>query len=334
MKRDKIISDGGNDPSLWMVESMAVPPEMHGARLDVAAARLFDRHSRARLQRWIADGHLRVNTRVTTVTRARVRAGDELRLKAPRPVSSVDPAQAMALDLRYEDESLIVVNKPAGLSVHPGAGRPDGTLLNALLHRYPRARTLPRAGLVHRLDMDTTGLMVIALSETAHARLVEMMERRQVRREYDAVVIGLIPAGGTVRAAVGRHPRDRVKMAVVPRGKPAVTHYRVVERFAEHTHLRLKLETGRTHQIRVHMAYVRHPVVGDPVYGGRVVRGAGMPEDLRRQLATFPRQALHARELEFAHPITRARVAVSSEPPEDMQALLRALREHSRTPGG
>lgn len=327
MKRTKII------PEEYSVEAATVPPDLHGMRLDAGAARLFDRHSRSRLQYWIAQGHLRVNSRITTQARHRLRGGDELRLRTPVERSTEAAPQKIRLDVVYEDADLVVLNKPAGLTVHPGAGRPDRTMLNALLHRYPQVRRLDRGGLVHRLDKDTSGLLVVALSPRALQRLVEAMAERRVRREYDALVVGLVPAGGSVRAAIGRHPRDRTKMTVLASGRPAVTHYRVLERFAQHTHLRVKLETGRTHQIRVHLSYIRHPVVGDPVYGGRAHRGAGLPDALGRQIAAFPRQALHARELEFTHPVTGAVHTFTREPPADMQALLAALRAHARDVG-
>ncbi|HUR40631.1 MAG TPA: 23S rRNA pseudouridine(1911/1915/1917) synthase RluD [Verrucomicrobiae bacterium] len=307
-----------------------MPPELAGLRLDAGAAKLFDRHSRSQLQRWIAEGHVRVNSRVTQQARATLRAGDELRLRVPAPAPTTVTAQQLKLDVVHEDDAVVVLDKPAGLTVHPGAGRPDGTLQNALLHRWPQTRTLPRSGIVHRLDKDTSGLLVVALTERAHAKLTEHMAERRIRREYDAVVIGVLPSGGTVRANMARHPRDRVKMAVVPNGRPAVTHYRVLERFAQHTHLRVKLETGRTHQIRVHLSHIRHPVVGDPIYGGRVVRGAGLPEELRRLLAIFPRQALHARELGFEHPVTGAHLSFVREPPADLAELIATLRRLAR----
>ena len=312
------------------LEAATVPPELSGLRLDAGAAKLFDRHSRSQLQRWIGEGHLQVNRRVILSPRHRLSAGDALDLRVTAPAPTTVAAQELALDIVHEDADLVVLNKPAGLTVHPGAGRPDRTLQNALLHRYPRTRALPRSGLVHRLDKDTSGLLVVALTARAHQRLIEAMAERHVKREYDALVLGLMPAGGTVRAPVGRHPRDRVKMTVLPSGRPAVTHYRVLERFAQHTHLRIRLETGRTHQIRVHMSHLRHPVVGDPVYGGRVVRGVGLPEDLRRLLANFPRQALHARELGFEHPVTGAELTFVREPPADFRELLAALRAHAR----
>jgi 23S rRNA pseudouridine1911/1915/1917 synthase len=324
VKRTKII------PEEYSVEAATVPPELHGYRLDAGAARLFDRHSRSRLQYWIAQGHLRVNSRITTQARHKLRAGDALRLRTPVARSTEAAPQQIKLDVVHEDADLVVLNKPAGLTVHPGAGRPDGTLLNALLHRYPQVRRLDRGGLVHRLDKDTSGLLVVALSARAQQRLVEAMAARRVRREYDALVVGVLPAGGTVRAAIGRHPRDRTKMTVLANGRPAVTHYRVLERFAQHTHLRVKLETGRTHQIRVHLSHLRHPVVGDPVYGGRAHRGAGLPDALGQRIANFPRQALHARELEFTHPVTGATLTFTREPPADMRELLDALRAHAR----
>jgi 23S rRNA pseudouridine1911/1915/1917 synthase len=327
VKRTKII------PEEYSVEAATVPPDLHGMRLDAGAARLFDRHSRSRLQYWIAQGHLRVNSRITTQARHKLRAGDELRLRVPAAAPAQAAPQKIRLDVVYEDADLVVLNKPAGLTVHPGAGRPDRTLLNALLHRYPQVRRLDRGGLVHRLDKDTSGLLVVALSPRALQRLVEAMAARRVRREYDALVVGLLPAGGSVRAAIGRHPRDRTKMTVLASGRPAVTHYRVLERFAQHTHLRVKLETGRTHQIRVHLSHIRHPVVGDPVYGGRAHRGAGLPDALGRLIAAFPRQALHARELEFTHPVTGAVHTFTREPPADMQELLAALRAHARGTG-
>jgi 23S rRNA pseudouridine1911/1915/1917 synthase len=324
VKRKKIITED------YAVEAATVPPDLHGLRLDAGAARLFDRHSRSKLQYLIAHGHLRVNSRITTATRHKLRAGDELRLRAPAERAATVAPQKIGLDIVHEDADLVVLNKPAGLTVHPGAGRPDGTLQNALLHRYPQTGKLDRGGLVHRLDKDTSGLMVVALSERALMRLVEAMSTRKIRREYDALVNGVVTASGSVRAAIGRHPRDRTKMTVLASGRPAVSHYRVLERFPHHTHLRVKLETGRTHQIRVHMSYKRHPVLGDPIYGGRAQRGTGLPESLRQKIAAFPRQALHARELELVHPVTGAHLTFTREPPGDFRELLDALRAHAR----
>jgi 23S rRNA pseudouridine1911/1915/1917 synthase len=226
----------------------------------------------------------------------------------------------------YADDALAIINKPAGLTAHPGAGQPDGTLTNALLHRWPQTAVLPRAGLVHRLDKHTSGLLVVALNPSAHTRLVAAMAARRIKREYDAVVNGTLTAGGTVDAPISRDPHNRLRMAVVAGGRSAVTHYRVHQRFTYHTHLRVRLETGRTHQIRVHMAQIKHPIAGDAVYGGRLARGVGMDAGLRETLRRFPRQALHARELALQHPVDGRELAFTAEPPADLQALLATLR--------
>jgi 23S rRNA pseudouridine1911/1915/1917 synthase len=240
----------------------------------------------------------------------------------------------MALEIVHEDDELLVLNKPAGLVVHPAAGHGDGTLLNALLHHHPALELLPRAGIVHRLDKETTGLMVVAKTLPAQTALVAQLQARNVHREYEAVVVGLPTGGGRVDAPIGRHPRDRQRMAVVraesPSGKPAVTHYRLIQRFRAHTHLRCLLETGRTHQIRVHMAHINHPLVGDPVYGGRFRIPAGMAAERVEALRSFPRQALHARRLALAHPRTGEEVQWEAPLPADMEALLAMLEADLR----
>jgi 23S rRNA pseudouridine1911/1915/1917 synthase len=308
--------------------SAEVPAAMAGARLDAVCARLFEQYSRSRLQAWIDEGRLRVNGLVVTRARQPVAAADQLELEAVAPQDTRVLAQDLPLDVRYADAAIAVIHKPAGFTVHPGAGQRDGTLQNALLHHFPQTAAVPRAGIVHRLDKDTSGLLVVALALNAHARLVADLAARDFRREYDAVVHGTLVAGGTIDLPIGRHPRDRLRMAVVEggRGREAVTHYRVQERFPAHTHLRCKLETGRTHQIRVHLAHLRHPIVGDATYGGDVVRGQGMSARLRAALKEFPRQALHARELELAHPLSGKRMGWVAEPPADMQMLIELLR--------
>jgi 23S rRNA pseudouridine1911/1915/1917 synthase len=308
-------------------ETAEVPEALEGVRVDAAAAQLFPDFSRARLKRWIEDGELTVNGAPVARPRDPVREGDLLALNVvlEDEVAAIEP-EDIPLTLVHVDEAVAIVNKPAGLTVHPGAGIHGGTLQNALLHRFPQLRQVPRAGLVHRLDKDTSGLLLIALTLPAHTQVVAALARREIRREYDALVHGTPVSGGTVDAPIGRNPRDRLKMAVVAGGRPSVTHYRVHERYEHQTWLRVRLETGRTHQIRVHMAHVRMPIVGDALYGGKMARGAGMDADVREALNGFPRQALHARELEFTHPVSGERLAFAAEPPADMQSLLQCLR--------
>jgi 23S rRNA pseudouridine1911/1915/1917 synthase len=317
------IAQGLEGPS----RSARVPPELAGARLDVAAARLFDGLSRSRLQEWIEQGVLRINGAPAERARQIVVDGDELELHANVEERSTDVTpQAIDLRILYADDHIAVIDKPAGLTVHPGAGQPDGTLQNALLHRFPQTAAVPRAGIVHRLDKETSGILIVALTPASHLKLADAIAERAVRREYDALVAGVLSGGGRVDASIGRHPRDRTKMAVLESGRPAITHYRIAERFRFHTHLHVKLETGRTHQIRVHMAHIKHPIVGDPVYSPRAVRGRGLDPALRERLSTFPRQALHARELEIVHPVSGERMQWTAGIPADMQRLLTDLR--------
>ena len=258
--------------------------------------------------------------------------GDEVVTLRAQPTQAVELApESIALDIRYEDAEVLVINKPAGLVVHPGAGQPGGTLQNALLHHDARLAEIPRAGIVHRLDKDTSGLMVVARTLRAHTALVEQLQARAVHRQYEAVVYGAMIAGGKVDAPVGRHPHDRVKQAVVEEdsGRAAVTHYRVRERFRAHTVVECRLETGRTHQIRVHMAHIRHPLVGDATYGTRLKLPKAATPELVEMLRAFRRQALHAEKLEFEHPKTRKPVGVIAERPGDMEQLVRTLREDS-----
>ncbi|MEJ2646721.1 MAG: 23S rRNA pseudouridine(1911/1915/1917) synthase RluD [Gammaproteobacteria bacterium] len=305
--------------------SAQIPDTLAGRRLDQALAELFPDYSRSRLQQWTRAGKVRVDGRPGQV-KERVAGGEQVDVDAQLEAEVAPAPQPIPLAIVYEDEALLVIDKPVGLVVHPAAGNRDGTLQNALLHHDPGLAAVPRAGLVHRLDKDTSGVLVVARTLTAHKRLVEQLQARAFQREYEAVVWGVLTAGGTVDAPIGRHPVDRKRMAVVAGGKPAVTHYRVAERFRAHSRLRVHLETGRTHQIRVHMASVRHPLVGDPVYGGRLRIPAGATEALVAALRGFKRQALHAARLGLVHPLTGESMEWHSPLPADMVGLLEVLR--------
>jgi len=299
-------------------------PEVAGLRLDQALARLFPAYSRSRLKDWILGGKVTVDGAVLR-PRDRLIGGEQIRVLAEAEADEVVAAQPIPLRILYEDEAIIIIDKPPGLVVHPGAGNPAGTLQNALLHHRPGLAEVPRAGIVHRLDKDTSGVMVVAATITDHTDLVRQLEARSVRREYRAVCNGVMTAGGTVDAPLGRHPVDRLRMAVRPNGKPAVTHYRVVRRFRAHTDVRASLETGRTHQIRVHMAHLGFPLVGDRVYGGRLKLPPGATEELIGVLRAFRRQALHARRLELRHPRSGEQLRFESPLPDDHRLLLDAL---------
>ncbi len=303
-----------------------VPESLHGCRLDQAAANLFPAYSRSRLQEWIKSGSLRVDG-ASARSRDKVSAGAALAVEAELQDEVSWRPQNIALDIVYEDADLLVLDKPAGLVVHPAAGHADGTLVNALLAHAPPLSLLPRGGIVHRLDRDTTGLMVVAKTLPAHHDLVAQLQARSVHREYAAVCLGALTGGGTIDAPLGRHPRQRKKMAVVgAAGKAAVTHYRIAQRFAHHTQVTVRLETGRTHQIRVHMAHRHHPLVGDPVYGGRPRIPAGASADLVAALRQFPRQALHAQKLKLSHPRTGEDMEFACPLPDDLQALIAVLQ--------
>ncbi len=301
-----------------------IPPELAGQRLDQALVALFPDYSRARLQSWIREGAVLVDGRGC---RPRDPAQEGARVVVQTSLTEDSPWQAEALPITvvYQDDALLVVDKPAGLVVHPAAGNYAGTLVNALLHFAPELAAVPRAGLVHRLDKDTTGLLVVARTLTSHCALVAQLKERAFLREYQAVVNGELVAGGTVDAPLGRHPQDRKRMAVVASGRPAITHYRIATRFPAHTHLTLRLETGRTHQIRVHLSHIRYPLVGDPVYGGRPRLPPGCSGVLAERLQQFPRQALHAAQLGLTHPVSGAFLTWQSPLPADMATLLAQL---------
>ncbi|MFZ5594372.1 MAG: 23S rRNA pseudouridine(1911/1915/1917) synthase RluD [Pseudomonadota bacterium] len=306
--------------------SSLIPLAMAGMRLDQALAELFSGYSRARLQQWIRNGQVMVDARQWR-PKDKVSGGERVEIVAALEEEVTSQPQPIPLTVVYEDEALLVINKSAGLVVHPAAGNPEGTMLNALLHHAPELIHVPRAGIVHRLDKDTSGLLVVARTLKAQAHLVEQLQERAFEREYEAVAVGVMTAGGRVDAPIGRHPVDRKRMAVTASGKEAVTHYRVAERFRAHTHVKVRLETGRTHQIRVHMAHIHYPLLGDPVYGGRLRiprdSGAGLADTLRH----FKRQALHAARLGLVHPESGERMGWQVPLPDDMAALLGILRE-------
>ncbi len=306
--------------------SAEVPDHLSGARLDQALAEMFPDYSRSKLQSWIRSGRVLVGGAVWR-PRDKVEGGESILLDAEPEVVIDCEAEPIPLDVVYQDESLIVVNKPAGLVVHPAAGNWTGTLQNGLLHLDPELDKLPRAGLVHRIDKETTGLLVVARTLTAHKKLVDQLQARTITREYLAISHGRMTAGGTVDAPIARHPVDRKRYAVAESGKHAITHYRVLERFPLHTLIRVKLETGRTHQIRVHMAHIRYPLLGDPVYGGRFRLPPACSEDLEQCLRNFRRQALHAAKLGLDHPDSGQYCEWEAGLPDDMAHVLEQLRE-------
>jgi len=301
-----------------------ISEEFDGQRLDQALASLFSEYSRARLQTWIKAGNITLDAAVV-LPKTRVRAGQQVVFEVPEENRVEDVAEDLPLDVVYEDSAILVINKPAGLVVHPGAGNQAGTLMNGLLHRAPELKQVPRAGIIHRLDKDTTGLLLVARSLEAHFTLVQALEKREIRREYRAVCNDRLTAGESIESPIARHPSQRTRMAVVQNGKPAVTHFRVLARFAQHTFVAVRLETGRTHQIRVHFAYRRHPLVGDPVYGGRLKIPEGASEELTGVMRAFRRQALHASDLGFTHPVTGEEMHFHAPLPDDLLGLLNAL---------
>ena len=315
----------------FQVIDLTIPPELAGQRLDSALARLMPEHSRTRIKGWIEGGAVKLD-RVACKPRDIVEAGSRVRVQmtlgeAAQP--EVQP-EAIALRLVHEDADVLVIDKPAGLVVHPGAGNPRHTLQNALLGLDPTLAVLPRAGLIHRLDKDTSGLLVVARTPEAQTSLSRQLEARTMGREYVAVCVGVMTGGGTIDEPIGRHRGDRLRMAIRVSGRPAVTHYRVLERFRAHTYLSVKLETGRTHQIRLHLSHIKYPIVGDPVYGGRFGLPRGATLRLIDTLRGFKRQALHAATLGFEHPRSGERLTLQSPVPPDFAQLLGVLREDAR----
>lgn len=315
------MNDSASDARIELV----IPVEHAGRRLDRTLAALLPDYSRSRLKQWLIAGDLTVDG-ASPAPKTVVSGGEVVGLSVPEePHDDRIEPEPMALDLIHEDESILVLNKPAGLVMHPGAGNHNGTLANALIAHDPALAALPRAGIVHRLDKDTSGILVVARTFAAHKQLVADLSERTVKREYEAVAVGMMTAGGHVDAPIDRHPVDRKKMAVREEGREAVTHYRVATRYRAHTHIRCRLETGRTHQIRVHLAYIRYPLLGDPVYGRRLALPRDSSASFADALRGFKRQALHAATLGLTHPATGEAVQWSAPRPRDFEHLLAAL---------
>jgi 23S rRNA pseudouridine1911/1915/1917 synthase len=302
-----------------------VPLTLANRRLDQIIAQLCPQYSRSQLQKWIKSGNVHVNGQILKA-KIKCQLDDEIIIQPKVLQQTKDDPEPMDLEVVYEDDSLLVINKPRGLVVHPGAGNWSGTLVNGLLAHQPDLKNIPRAGIVHRLDKNTTGLMVVAKTLEAHKSLVDQLQARSVKREYLALVYGNVISGGTLESYMGRHPVDRKRMAVTERGKYAITHYRIEEKLAHHTLLRVHLETGRTHQIRVHLSWKNYPIIGDPTYGGRPRIPKALTETVKHTLQRFKRQALHATKLGFIHPMTQEAVSWQVPLPDDMQTLLEQIR--------
>jgi 23S rRNA pseudouridine1911/1915/1917 synthase len=316
-----------NTDSLNQALTLTIPNDLGGLRLDVALQRLLPEHSRSRLQAWIKDGLVTVAGLAST-SKTKVWGGEAVVVQVQiKPEQQAFQAENIPLSIVFEDQHILVINKPAGMVVHPAAGNWNGTLLNALLFHAPELKDLPRAGIVHRLDKDTSGLLVVAKTLAAQTNLVRQLQARTVKREYRAIVWGQIWRNGMIDQPIGRDPRSRTKMAINRAGKPAITRYEMLERFSVQTYMRCNLETGRTHQIRVHMQYLKAPIVGDPVYGFRgIVPIRAMTQTLRDAVSQFKRQALHAIKLGLLHPASNEFVEWQIELPDDMKALLEAMR--------
>ena len=319
-----------NDTSETDIREFEVSADAYGQRLDQVVVDLLPDFSRSRIQKWIKQGNVLVNQKQFKA-KAKLKGGEQLRITIEAEEQGEWQAEDIPLDIVYEDDSLLVINKPVNMVVHPAVGNYSGTMLNALLFHCPELINIPRAGIVHRLDKDTSGLLVVAKTLTAQTHLVKQLQKRAFEREYEAIVMGEMTGGGIVDAPIGRHPTQRVKMAVVKNpnnGKEAITHYRIKERLHDYTCVQVRLETGRTHQIRVHMAYINYPVVGDSIYAGRLRLPADCSEELKQYLLGFKRQALHARKLGLKHPQSGEWIEWEREAPEDMQQLKTLLRAY------
>ena len=303
---------------------IVIPEKFKGKRLDLALSKLFPEHSRSRIQSWIKAGEVEVNNSKYK-QRNVVNSGDIIKINTT--LKSIDKHQAehIDLDVIHEDKAIIILNKPAGLVVHPGAGNQKHTLVNALLHFDEKLDVLPRAGIIHRLDKDTTGIMIIARTIESYTYLVNELQERNIKRNYKAIICGQLVAGGVIENKIGRHPVHRTKMAVTDKGKLATTHYRIIKKFQHYTYLDIQLGTGRTHQIRVHMNNEKHPIIGDPLYGKNTFIKKGINASLREFIKNFKRQALHAYNIEFTHPVSKKIISLNAELPDDMNNLIKIL---------
>ena len=312
--------------SQFVEADFVVPLELSDKRIDHVMTELMPDYSRSKLQQWIKQGKIIINGQQLK-PKEKIKVNDLIEVKAELESQGDWKAENIDIDIVYQDDDIIIINKPTNMVVHPAVGNYTGTLVNALLYHFPDIEAVPRAGIVHRLDKDTTGLMVVAKTLTAHAHIVEQLQSREMGREYETVVAGVMTSGGTINEPIARSTKNRKKMAVTPFGKKAVTHYRVLERFPAHTHIRVKLETGRTHQIRVHMSHIKRPIIGDSTYGGRFKLPPGVSSELKEELQNFGRQALHAKKITLIHPKTQEEMSWESELPDDMQSLLSNLAE-------
>lgn len=302
--------------------NIVIPSTMAGKRLDQALAKMLPEYSRARLQGWIRAGDVKIDKKSMPACDDQVKGGEQIEIRTRLKLQVTAAPEAIPLQIVFEDESMIIVNKPAGLVVHPGAGNPQHTLMNALLNHDQQLQHVSRAGIVHRLDKETTGLLIIARTPESHTYLVTQLQQKQIQRQYVALVSGTMISGGTIDQAIGRDPQNRIKMAILKNGRDARTHYRIIRKYRYHTQLRVQLETGRTHQIRVHMAGLNYPIVGDPLYGRKRQLAKGLPENFAKTIKDFPRQALHASALSLIHPKNKTMLRWEAPIPEDMARLI------------